>query len=97
MTRKEYNGWTNYETWLVKLWMDNDQGSYEYWREATKEHLTVDKDDGLISLADQLKEEHTEAATEGLEGFRLDLMGAALSEVDWREIAESLIKEGVAA
>jgi len=26
MTTKEYNGWTNYETWLVKLWIDNDEG-----------------------------------------------------------------------
>jgi hypothetical protein len=24
-----YNGWTNYETWLVKLWLDNDQWSQE--------------------------------------------------------------------
>ena len=24
-----YNGWTNYETWAVKLWMDNEEGSYE--------------------------------------------------------------------
>ena len=22
MSDKTYNGWTNYETWLVKLWMD---------------------------------------------------------------------------
>ena len=21
----EYSGWTNYETWNVKLWIDNDQ------------------------------------------------------------------------
>ena len=23
-----YNGWTNYETWNVALWMDNDYGNY---------------------------------------------------------------------
>ncbi len=28
---KGYNGWSNYETWNVKLWMDNDEGSYNYW------------------------------------------------------------------
>lgn len=22
---KTYNGWTNYETWLVNLWIQNDQ------------------------------------------------------------------------
>ena len=25
-----YNGWTNYETWNVALWMDNDETSYQY-------------------------------------------------------------------
>mgnify|MGYP003124253585 CR=1 FL=1 len=24
-----YNGWTNYETWNVALWMDNDEESYQ--------------------------------------------------------------------
>ena len=23
-----YNGWSNYETWAAKLWMDNDEGAY---------------------------------------------------------------------
>lgn len=23
-----YNGWSNYETWCVNLWISNDQGSY---------------------------------------------------------------------
>lgn len=23
-----YNGWSNYETWLVALWLNNDQASY---------------------------------------------------------------------
>lgn len=36
MTKNEtkgYNGWTNYETWCVSLWLDNDSGSYDHWRE----------------------------------------------------------------
>lgn len=31
-----YNGWTNYETWNVKLWIDNEEPSYKLWREITK-------------------------------------------------------------
>ena len=24
-----YNGWSNYETWLVNLWIDNEPGTSE--------------------------------------------------------------------
>ena len=29
MSSQEYNGWTNYETWLMALNIDNDQGMQE--------------------------------------------------------------------
>lgn len=30
MRHSEHNGWTNYETWLVKLWWDNDERAEDY-------------------------------------------------------------------
>jgi hypothetical protein len=45
-----YNGWTNYETWAVALWIGNEPGSYEHWeqdqagecyRAAVRGHLEV--------------------------------------------------------
>lgn len=27
-TDMSYQGWTNYETWAVSLWLDNDKGLY---------------------------------------------------------------------
>ena len=29
LTDTEYNGWTNYETWNVALWLQNDYGFYQ--------------------------------------------------------------------
>ena len=97
MTKNEHNGWTNYETWLVKLWMDNDEGSSSMWRESAEQ--AVKRHSDISTLADTLKEEHENALPE-LSGFACDLMNAALSEVNWHEIAESLMndaKESLAA
>jgi hypothetical protein len=61
-----YNGWTNYETSCVNLWIDNDQGSQEYWRDQAKEHwenpikLLADfsrSERARAGLAAQLKDE----------------------------------------
>ena len=30
----EYNGWTNYETWNVGLWLGGDEGLYDIARRA---------------------------------------------------------------
>ena len=85
MTRSEYNGWTNYETWLVKLWLDNDE--HDYW--VDQAHY-VQGD--VAKLANLLKQEHDDALPDGLSGFALDLVRAGLGEVNWDEIAQSLIK-----
>ena len=32
LTDTTYNGWTNYETWNVALWINNEEGLYEFAR-----------------------------------------------------------------
>lgn len=104
METKSYNGWSNYETWNIKLWMDNDEGSYNYWNERAQEVYDDATADGPFSreeratldLADAIKEYHEEAAeefTKDKSGPFCDLLSAALSEVNWYEIAEGYIEE----
>lgn len=88
-----YNGWTNYETWVVNLWMSNDSGSVDYWDEQSREFLDEadgDKDDAAYMLAQRLENDHTDLMPETVDVFA-DLLGHALRMVDWREIAHHLI------
>ena len=35
ITDTTYNGWTNYETWNVALWIQNDEGLYHLAKDFT--------------------------------------------------------------
>jgi hypothetical protein len=97
-----YNGWNNYETWNVALWIDNDQGSYSQRCEMAQQsydeaeastHLTR-KEEAASALARQLQdwiEEMNPLASEA--SLFSDLLGAALSEVDWYEIAQNFLED----
>ena len=97
---KTYNGWTNYETWNVKLWMDNEEPSYRYWQEFTQEvwdaaeagGVFTRSEDARYRLADRLKEEITDGSPLiEAPSMYSDLLGAALCEVNWEEIANALL------
>lgn len=92
---KSYNGWSNYETWNVKLWIDNEEGSYRYWREVVQEgweDSDHDKEDTAYYVSRRLEHEIKDSAPE-LSGTYGDLLGAALSEVNWYEIAEEMVND----
>jgi len=104
---KRYNGWTNYETWNVALWMGNEEGSSRYYDELAQEVYddaqadeTFTRDErATLNLADRIKDEYETAMHDWLDESKksasvwADLLGAALSEVDWHEIAGNLIDE----
>ena len=101
-----YNGWSNYETWTVSLWLDNDEHTYRYWRDELKRHrnearydprvrsgVWTEQEATRLNLADQLKDEVTDAMPLRQASLYADLLNAALSEVDWLEIVDSWLDE----
>ena len=86
-----YNGWTNYETWLVNLWMDNEPGGKEFiWEWLGERSVGVQAG----RLAQFLEETYAEGADDlSLPPFWNDLLRGALSEVNWMETASHIMDE----
>lgn len=103
---QKYNGWTNYETWNYALWLNNDQGSQEYWNERAQEAFNDAEADGAFTrkenaafvLREQLKDEAEAFISENLPQnlqccWLADAVNAYISEVDWQEIAEHYLDD----
>jgi hypothetical protein len=85
---QDYQGWKNYETWCVALWLDNDQGVQEMVYEWTSEA------EDISTLADQIKdfvEENNPLIDTST--MYTDLLQSAIDEADYYEIAKSCIQE----
>lgn len=86
MIDERYNGWTNRETWLVNLWLTNDEPTY---REAM---AVANTDNEMLQEAATSVEEFVRDMHE-CGGFYGDLINAALARVDWIAVTESLRSE----
>jgi hypothetical protein len=98
---ERYNGWSNYETWNLALWIGNEENSYNYWRDQSREAFKdvaevregfTRHEEAAFVLADALKADITENTPE-LSGFYGDILTAALSDVNWYEIAKSWVDD----
>jgi hypothetical protein len=84
---EEFNGWSNRETWVINLWLTNDEAT-----NALAEKLANDAENDR--QAGNVLESYF-GVVESLEvdGMVADLLNAAMVRVDWAEIARSLRAE----
>lgn len=103
MSNDRYNGWTNYETWNVALWIDNDEYLQCYYADKAQELLddTADSIAGIEErrsacvreLADDIQATIEDSQPDVPNSVYLDLLTHALGRVEWREIAEHYLAD----
>lgn len=102
-----YQGWKNYETFSIKLYIDNEREQHEFWTEQTaflmspqgyeahKDRFDTKlfnaEDIAKFALDEQLKEYFEKKTPTYIKEPFSTLLQGALDSVYWYEIAEELI------
>ena len=92
----EYNGWPNYETWLMNLWYGDY--FYSYVSEGIEDgYIDLETSRDPYELGNMLKD-HVEELIEmegqvPSSGFVADLFNGAMRDINWYSIGDSLISE----
>jgi len=102
-----YNGWQNYETWATSRWLNNDEATCNHCRglaraatqdapncEQARDQIWTADEAKKFLLADRLREyvEEMNPLTDEATLFT-DLLNAAISEINWHEIAETFLDD----
>ena len=104
----KYNGWSNYETWNFKLWLDNDQDVYNYIIDEIEKIKAIGYDaetyevsnflrsyidDNMPNLNVSTKSQSVHGSMSDKNGFYQDILNTALRDINTYEIAESYLED----
>ena len=78
----DYNGWCNRETWVVNLWLTNDECYYEELQAIIKNFDSEEQAEELEQYIHWIIDVDEASMT-------TDLLSTSLGRVDWHEIARS--------
>lgn len=107
-----YNGYSNYETWAVQLWIDNSESPSAYWRRLAEEiynHQAIEgshfskAEDAACILAEKLRDSYNSKMEIVLSEANVtgtvwaDLLNASVCAVNFGEIAKNLIESVIPA
>lgn len=106
-----YNGYTNYETWAVQLWIDNSESPSAYWRrlaeeiynhEASQQAHFSRVEDATCILTEKLRDSYNSGMERILNDANVqgtvwaDLLNASVCAVNFSEIAKNIMESVVA-
>ena len=104
----KYNGWTNYETWNFKLWLDNDQDVHKYIIDEIKKIKAIGYDaeayevsnflksyidDNMPNLNVSTRSQSVHGSMSDKNGFYGDILNTALRDINTYEIAQSYLED----
>ena len=101
MTTATYNGFANYQTWAYRLWMMNEQESYDIALSMAREAIANPRkaevwtaaEAAQYTLEDSLRAQCEENMPELEACVWSDLLRSAVEDINWGEIASRLIED----
>jgi len=97
MADTTYNGWTNWETWQINLWLDNEEPLYRrkvsFLRSVVAPIADLGVTDALIGYVQRWCESVFPDGTPDMRGDEKETVKVQWARVNWTEIAEHFVAE----
>lgn len=100
MAEKTYNGWTNWETWVTNLWINEGLLDQFEMGEQARHFAETDEESATYDMAAWIREQVENFIDEVLldrssASIVHEFVGGCMGEVNWMEIAGHYVDEAI--